>query len=329
LVGNDATALVLSRLELYGRELLRPIFVSSNVLNNYLLNYSTKEELVTTSNYLLNYLTVVSPLVKTGNTISINLESALFANNTNESILSISNLIAQYINDRVNTDKWVQTSVNNLYYNNGIVCIGTDYFDPQYLFCVNGNVKVANIDCSIVNSTTLKGDGSLITNISYNNLTNLPNLNSIGAWIYNSTNVYSVLTANVGIGYTSTATIDNKLKVNGNIFSSGNVIATNLLEGSVKLSDKYLQIATASSLYLLKSGGRISTLGINTDPPALDDSYSLNVNGSIYSANNINAALNIQENGVNLISKYLTISSANNNYLPLNGGSIYALAIGG
>ena len=329
LVGNDATALVLSRLELYGRELLRPIFVSSNVLNNYLLNYSTKEELVTTSNYLLNYLTVVSPLVKTGNTISINLESALFSNNTNESILSISNLIAQYINDRVNTDKWVQTSVNNLYYNNGIVCIGTDYFDPQYLFRVNGNVKVENIDCSIVNSTTLKGDGSLITNISYNNLTNLPNLNSIGAWIYNSTNVYSVLTANVGIGYTSTATLDNKLKVNGNIFSSGNIIATNLLEGSVKLSDKYLQIATASSLYLLKSGGRISTLGINTDPPTLDDSYSLDVNGSIYSANTINAALNIQENGVNLISKYLTITNANNNYLPLIGGSIYALSIGG
>ena len=330
LVGNEATALVLSRLELYGRELLQPIFVSSNVLNNYLLNYITREDLLATSNYLLNYLTVVSPLVKTGNTISINLESALFADSTNESILGISNLIAQYINDRINTDKWVQTSANNLYYNNGLVCIGSNYFDPQYLFSVNGNVKVANINCSIVNSTTLKGDGSLITNINYNNLMNLPNLNNIGSWIYKNSNVYSLLTANVGIGYSSTSTLDNnKLKVNGNIFSSGNVIATNLLEGTTKLSDKYLQIDTASSLYLLKSGDRISTLGINTDPPTLTDSYSLNVNGSIYSANTINAASNIQENGENLSSRYLSITTADNNYLRLGGGSIYALAIGG
>ena len=327
---KDARNLALSRLELYGRELLKPIFISSNVLENYLSSYSSKNELITTSNMLKDYLEFSYPLIRNGNKININLENILISGSggSDSNLSNLSNLIVNYINSRIDTDIWIKTPNNNLYYNNGVVNIGTTIFNTNYLLNVNGNIKGNDIYCDSVNATSLYGNGSAITNINYNNLINLPNLNNIGAWIYAANNnVYSLLSANVGIGTSSTFPLNNRLTVFGNIYSSSNIIAfNNFIEGTTLLSNKYLQISTANSTYLQLSGGRIITLGINTQPD-ITNTYSLNVNGSILSSNIINALQNIQENGINLSSKYLTINNANNNYLSINGGSIYGISI--
>ena len=327
---KDARNLVLSRLELYGRELLKPIFISSNVLENYLSNYSTKNELITTSNVLKDYLEFTYPLTRNGNRININLENILISGSSgsDSNLSNLSNLIVNYINSRIDTDIWIKTPNNNLYYNNGVVNIGTTVFNTNYLLNVNGNIKANDIYCDSINATSLYGNGSAITNINYNNLINLPNLNNIGAWIYAANNnVYSLLSANVGIGTAISSSLNNRLTVIGNIYSSSNIIAfNNFIEGTTLLSNKYLQISAANLTYLPLSGGRIITLGINTQPD-ITNTYFLNVNGSILSSNNINALQNIQENGVNLSSKYLTINNAINNYLSINGGSIYSISI--
>ena len=327
---KDARNLVLSRLELYGRELLKPIFISSNVLENYLSNYSTKNELITTSNVLKDYLEFTYPLTRNGNRININLENILISGSSgsDSNLSNLSNLIVNYINSRIDTDIWIKTPNNNLYYNNGVVNIGTTVFNTNYLLNVNGNIKANDIYCDSINATSLYGNGSAITNINYNNLINLPNLNNIGAWIYAANNnVYSLLSANVGIGTAISSSLNNRLTVIGNIYSSSNIIAlNNFIEGTTLLSNKYLQISAANLTYLPLSGGRITTLGINTQPD-ITNAYFLNVNGSILSSNNINALQNIQENGVNLSSKYLTINNAINNYLSINGGSIYSISI--
>jgi hypothetical protein len=140
----------------------------------------------------------------------------------------------------------------------------------------------------------------------------------------NISNTSNIITSNLLTSYLSINTNISsvyRLNVNGSIYSSNNIIcAGNLNEGGTNLINKYLTISNANLNYFSNVGGVITgSLGIGT---SISDVYKLNINGSIYSSNNIVCAGNINEDGKNLIDKYLTISNASQNYLQLTGGTI-------
>jgi hypothetical protein len=187
--------------------------------------------------------------------------------------------------------------------------------DPNYLKIIGGtitnnltitkNLNVSNIITSnIINNYNINTANLISSNIDNNNLI-------ISHSIYSKNNI--------GIGTTPSDLY--KLNINGSIYSSNNINCFgNLNEGGINLSDKYLTITNANNNYFKINGGIINNnVGIGTD---ISDLYRLNVNGSIYSSNNIICFGNLNEGGVNLNNKYLTINNATNNYLSINGGSI-------
>jgi hypothetical protein len=314
----------LSRIEIFGKETITPIYVTSNVLNNYLSKYAT----LTQHNTKQDAITCISPLYLTNyNEIGIDptfILSSIGDNGTSvdDNVLtSLSNALITYVNTKA--DVWNINPNGSIYITNTNVGIGTTI--PNYNLDVNGTINAAliNLSGNIIASSYI-GDGALLTNIDYTTLINKPSLNNLNNWLYNSVvgNCYinPIITGNVGIGYTNGASLPNKFSVNGSIYSGININAkNNLQENNINLSDKYLTITTANNTYLKINGGIINgAIGIGIDP----SSYKLNVEGSINISRNINAS-NFIENGIDLSSKYLSSLNANNTYLSkITGGTI-------
>ena len=338
---NSKFSLQLLKIEIYGKNKLEPLYISSNILNNILTNY-TKNDYI--NNNLQTKLIFNYPFILNGNELTIDSDALLTANSASPEIYtSLSNSIITYINSK--SDIWYRNN-NNIYYTSGTIGIGTTLPNPlldnQLKLNVYGNINVSNINISNninVNNTiyanniittdsitALKynGNGSLLTNINYNNIVaNKPNLTNINNWNLfinnNISNCYNNFNGNIGIGYGLNSQLNNKLSVNGNIYSTSIINGVNLQENSINISDKYLTIANANTNFLKLSGGIISgSIGIGTD--ILPD-FKININGSL-NATTINA-INFIENGIFISNKYLTIANANFEYISkINGGII-------
>jgi len=282
--------------------------------------------------------------VNTGGTVSgLTSFSNLFSSNLISSNLTSSNLTSSNLtSSNINTLKLNvgSTSLNPLYslnvdgsfnatsiYNNGSLinfstyAIKTDidakfllyptlsYLDTNYITntFLNSKLTLYSTTGTDPNYLKLSGNATILGNINFTG-----SLNSINIITSN------LITSNIAIN--TNISPDYKLNVNGSIYSSNDIIsAGNLNEGGTNLINKYLTITNANIKYLSNVGGVISgSLGIGT---GISSSYKLIINGSIYSSNIISCA-NFNENGVNLIDKYLTITNATQNYLQLTGGTI-------
>jgi len=321
------STLSLTRIELYGKLKIESIYVTTNNLTTTLNNYSTIDQL----NLKLNKnITFTPPLLFNDDTQTLTYDAILLTNASSDSYL-LSNLIVNYIKDQTSTWKIDTSNANNIYYSfTGCIGIGSTLINRTNIndlkLDVYGRIRGSNINAiSTVSASNFIGDGSLITNINYNNIiANKPDLKNLNNWNTDNTNIYAVNTGNVGIGYNYSSFLNSKLSVNGNISTTGIVIASSIQENNVSLIDKYLTIIAASNTYFRTIGGSISgPVGINTTP---SQSFMLTINGDINATNintNIISATNIQENGINLSLKYLTIIDGINNYLSrINGGVI-------
>ena len=340
-------ALELFKLEIFGREVIQPLYISSNVLNNVLTDYVKKD-------YIVNYnkYTFASPLVLDGNNVSIKYDFLKASDNV--LMIGLSNLIKDYIETK--TDIWKRIiDTSKIYYIGDTVGIGTSdtnpNLDPNLRLNVKGKISASNINnygiltnygnIEVDGNISAKyyiGDGSLLTNINYNNISAIskPNIDNLNNWIKvtyitNISNCYNNFNGNIGIGYIVGELLNSKLSVNGNIYSEGIINAKNgLRENNINISDKYLNI----------NGGIISgSIGIGTDISSI---YKVNINGilnatSLYLNNNfINIQTFITSNYLDTyIQKYPTLIDVNNilllnyskkgedpNYLKITGGII-------
>ena len=333
----NSIRLELSRIELFFNQIVKPIYISSNVLNNYLLDYSPVSLLSTKQDtiYPGNGLSFLA-----NGTLAIDPTYFLTSGTPNDNLSNLSNVIVNYINSLNNI--WASSIVNrartnNIYYSNinGCVGIGTDNPNPfsyvDYKLDVNGTINTKNIniinriDTKDIYANKFYGDGSSITNLNYNNLSTKPDLTGINNIIYNSINKFyytSNFNANLSVGYDI---FDNnyKLNINGSIYSTSNINAKfNIQENNINLRDKYLAIDTAASIYLRKDSGYVNNLviGINN---YIDTNYKLIVNGNINCFSNINAN-NFIENGSFLKDIYIKKFDADRAYFSIiNGGTIF------
>ena len=318
--------LELARIELFFNQIVQPIYISSNVLNNYLNNYPTFDIF----NYKQDKITFSSDFLFTNNNLSLNFNKYLSEiGNVDTNFLS--NTISNYINSLNNIWSPVNGDEKSIYYNNnGSVGIGTSIPNTyNYKLDVNGSINCCNINAinnlfaSTINANSIIGNGSLITNLNYNNIYNKPAINNVNNIIYDTykNNYYtSNLNSSFSIGYNNN---DNnyKLTVNGSILSVANINAiNNIQENNVNLKDKYLTITNASNTYLNINGGNITNY-LNINNNNIDPSYKLVVNGNINCFSNINSA-NYFINNININNIFLSIVDATNNYISKNRGGI-------
>jgi hypothetical protein len=231
----------------------------------------------------------------------------LYKLNVDGSIYSTQNIIGNNIieNGTSLIDKYLTINYAALnYFSNiggiisGSIGIGTSA-DNTYKLNINGDL----------NSTGIFENGiNLINKYLTISSANSIYLSKISGGTINNN---LLITGNVGIGTTNLT--NNKLSIDGSIYSTSNIISSNFTENGINLINKYLTINNASQTYFNIIGGIISnSVGIGTSPSS---SHLLNVNGSIYSSNNIICTGNFIENGYNLSNKYLSIYTASNNYL--------------
>jgi len=330
------STLQMNKIELYGRTIVQSIYVTNDNLTTTLNNYSTIDQL----NQKMNKnITITPPLLFNENTQTLSYDVAILTDASSDTY-RLSNLIVTYIQDQTSTWKIDNDNANNIYYSfTGCIGIGSTLVNKTNIsdlkLDVYGRIKTSNLTVvSTVNANNFIGNGSAITNINYNNIaTNKPDLKNLNNWnIDNINNIYSTNSGNIGIGYNNGMILPSKLSVNGNISSTGSIIASTIIENGVSISTKYLSSLIASDTYFPITGGIISgSVGINTTP---SEPHILSVNGNINTTSI--SATTIQENGINISSKYLTIADGNNFYLskltggPLNGNLIINsnLAIG-
>ncbi len=320
---DPGMTLELTRIEFYGRYKIQTIYVTSNLLDNTLDNYATINQL----NQKLNKnITFTYPLSidQYYQNITFDVDVLLNASQNNQ---ELSNLIVDYINNQTSTWKSDLQNANNIYYSySGCVGIGSTLINTTNIsdlkLDIHGRIRTSNINViSTINAGNLIGNGDGITNINYNNIPNKPDLKNLNNWNINiNNNIYASSSSKIGIGHVFGNFLDATLSVNGSISANSTIIGNNFQENGILLTNKYLTINNADINYFKKNGGTITgAVGINSAPL---DGFMLNVNGNINSTNTINA-INIQENGINIASKYITIQDANNFYLSkFNGGSI-------
>ena len=315
--GVTSKQLALSSIQIYGYQLLQPLYVNSNFVTNQLstyIPYSRINNIITSCNLVnTNQLSLkqdkikcISPLFLTDTSnISIDL-TGILAGTGNDAMSNLSNLIVTYINSSTNIWNYSQNSSINIYYNKGSVGISTNQPNLNYSLDVYGNINASNINISnsIVASNFI-GDGSKLSNLNYQKILNSPNLSNLNNWIYNNGNVYYTNNGYIGIGITAGNYLNYMLTVRGSIFSSNIINCSTLQENGVNISNKYLSQTASSNSFLLLSGGTITS--------------SLNVNLNIVSSNIV--ATNFTEDGIPLSQKYLTLNNANTIYQPLLNSS--------
>ena len=323
--GSSLSSIYLSQLN--ASNIYQRILISSCNLNLSNINCSNlfTSNNITTSNLSTSNL----------NTISLN-TSSLITSNLNTSNLNTSNLNTSNINtSNLNTSNLIS------------IIITTDNLNT-------GNLNTSNLNTSNLNTSNLITSNLITSNLITSNLitSNLNTSNLISTVIrtdiLNTSNLNSsnIITSNLNTSNLNTSNLNSSNIINSNLISTSNIIIlnnaninnnitangiinslTNLQESGVSLVNKYLTITDASNQFLLQSGGTIaSNLIINSNlsvgVSSINPLYQLNVNGSINSSNNINAFSNIQENGISLINKYLTIVNASNNFILGSNGII-------
>ena len=349
---NTNIALELFKIEFFGRKISKALYISSNVLETVLTNY-TKNDYI--SSNMQTKLDFASPLELSGNTLSISPNFLGSSASSSSSTEGLSNLIVEYISSK--TDTWKKISnTSKIYYIGDTIGIGTSdpnpFLDANLKLNISGSIITSNINnygnLNNVGNITANGniaaikyfgDGSSLININYNNISTIskPNIDNLNNWNLNintstnTSNCYYNLNGNIGIGYAIRENLSSKLSVKGNIYSTGIINAiNNLQENNVNLSDKYLNI----------NGGKITGfIGIGTD---ISSEYRVNINGilnasSLYINNNpINIENFITSNYLNTFIKiYATLTDVNKilianysktgedpNYLKLTNGVI-------
>ena len=309
---SSNTQLALSSIQIYGYQLLQPLYVNSNFVTNTLstyIPYSNINNILSSCNFInSNQLSLkqdkincISPLLLSdGSNISINL-TGILAGTGNDSLSNLSNLLVDYINSSTKIWDYSPNSSTNIYYKNGSVGISTDKPNLNYSLDVYGNINASNINISnSIIASNFIGNGSKLSNINYQNIINSPNLSNLNNWIYNNGNVYTN-SGYIGIGIAAGNYLDYMLTVRGSIFSSNIINCSVLQENGINISSKYLLQSSSSNIFLLLSGGTITR--------------SLTVNSNIITSNLI--AINFTENGIPLSQKYLTLNNANNIFQPL------------
>ena len=313
----------LTRIELFGKSRIDSAYVTNNLFNSTLTNYSTVNQL---NEKLNKNVTFTYPLAIDEYYQNITFDPSVLINASSDPSL-LSNLIVEYIKNQTATWKSDSLNANNIYYSySGCIGIGTTRVNINngldVKLDVNGRINTININvASNVTASNFIGSGSLITDVNYNNITNRPDLKNINNWnIDANNNIYNTNTGNVAVGFTFGNFLNAKLNVNGNIFNTGTIITNNIQEDGILISNKYLSITNANTTYFKNSGGYITGfVGINTTNNLGNMFF---VNGNVGSTGTINAN-NFQESGINLSSKYLSITDATNNYLSrISGGTV-------
>jgi hypothetical protein len=320
---NPGTTLQLTRIELYAKYRIEPSYITKTLFNNTLANYSTVNQL----NQKLNKNVVFTyPLNIDQYYQTISLDQSILINASTDQYL-LSNLIVGYIKNQ--TAAWKSDDLNsdNIYYSySGCIGIGTTRVNINngidVKLDVNGSINTFNINAtSNIIANNFIGNGSLITNIDYNNIINKPNLKNINNWnIDTYDNIYNMNSGNIYIGFAVGNIFTSKFNVNGNIYNTGTIFTNAVQENGILLSDKYLSITNANSIYFKNSGGIIyGSIGINTTNTQGNILY---INGNVGSSGIINAN-KFQENGIDISFKYTSITDATNNYLSkILGGTI-------
>jgi hypothetical protein len=304
--------LTLSRIEFFGKFKIKPIYITSNYFDSRIQNYALVSSVETK---LSKDIIFTYPIIFQNNSLFIS-PDYIFSGGNNS---NIAELISNYISSYTNVWKSDDNNATNYYYSNLNGCIGIGLSNVNILninnlkLDINGTAKATKIIAD-----TFSGNGEEITNINYNTIINKPDLRNLYNWnnyqvSANITNCYANFTGNIGIGNLYTSTLLHKLNVEGSIYSTQNIIGNNIIENGTSLINKYLTINHASLNYFSNIGGIISgSIGIGT---SAGNTYKLNINGDLNSTG-------IFENGINLNSKYLTISSANSIYLSKISGGI-------
>ena len=294
--------LSLTRIEIFGKFKINPVYISSNIFNNTIQNYAPLNLVNAKLDKNINF---VYPLEFVNNSISLN-SNFIFAGLSGGT--DIEYILTNYISSYTNVWKSDINNPLNYYYNNGCIGIGTANVNISNIanlkLDINGIIKTKKII-----SDSFTGNGDELTNINYNNLINKPDLRNLYNWnnytVNDITNCYSVFNGNIGIGQIYTSPLLYKLNVEGTIYSTANIIGINFIENGTNLINKYLTISSASLNYFSNIGGTISgSIGIGTSA----NSYKLNINGNLNSTT-------IFENGININDKYLSIVNANINYI--------------
>jgi len=334
---NPGTTLQLTRIEFFAKYRIEPLYITKTLFNNTLANYSTVSQL----NQKLNRnVTFTYPLSIDQYYQTISLDQAVLINASTDQYL-LSNLIVGYISNQTSTWKSDDLNSDNIYYSYpGCIGIGTTRVNINngidVKLDVYGRINTLNINAtSNIYANYFIGDGSLISNVDYNNIINKPNLKNVNNWnIDTNNNIYNMNSGNIYVGFSVGIIFTSKFNVNGNIYNTGTIFTNAIQENGTLLSDKYLSITNANSTYFKNNGGNIyGSVGINTTDTQGNLLY---INGNVGSTGTINAN-KFQENGINLSLKYLSISDAANNYLSKNtGGTITgnviiseSLALGG
>jgi hypothetical protein len=318
---SQSKTLKLTRIELFGRFKITPIYISSNYFNDSLINYATTTDVNSKLNSNIDF---VYPIQFINNKLQLDssyiIESLSSNPNTSTSNTGdntvLQNSITALISSYTNVWKSQDTNPLNYYLSNvsGCVGIGLTVVNPSNInnlkLNINGTAKALKIICD-----NFSGNGSEITNINYDTLNNKPDLRNLYNWnnskLNNITNCYSAIDGNIGIGNPYLSVLNYKLNVVGSIYSTANIIGTTFTENGTNLINKYLTISDASLTYLNIAGGTINgSIGIST---SISSSYKLNVNGNINSTS-------IFENGNNINNIYLSIINATNIYLSKNSG---------
>ena len=321
------TTLRLTRVELFGKNKITAAYVTNSLFNNTLTNYSTLNQL----NQKLNKnVTFTYPLAIDEYYQNITFDPSVLVNASSDPLL-LSNLIVGYIKNQTSTWKSDILNNNNIYYSySGCVGIGTTRVNINngldVKLDINGRINTININvASNVTANNFIGNGSLITNVNYNNITNGPDLKNINNWNSDANNIYNTNSGNVAVGFTFGNFLNARLNVNGNIFNTGTIITNNVQEDGILISNKYLSITNANTTYFKNSGGYITGfVGINTTN---NQGTMFFVNGNVGSTGTVNAN-KFQESGLDLSSKYLSITDAATNYLSKNvGGTVAANVI--
>jgi len=316
--------LQLTRIELFGKSRIDSAYVTNNLFNSTLTNYSTLNQL---NEKLNKNVTFTYPLAIDEYYQNISFDPSVLINASSDPSL-LSNLIVEYIKNQTATWKSDSVNANNIYYSySGCIGIGTTRVNinngSDVKLDVNGRINTININvASNITASNFIGSGSLITDVNYNNVTNRPDLKNLNNWNINidNNNIYNTNTGNVAIGFSFGNFLNARLNVNGNIFNTGTIITNNIQEDGIFISNKYLSIANANTTYFKVSGGYITGfVGINTTNNLGNMFF---VNGNVGSTGTINAN-NFQESGINLSSRYLSITNAANNYLSrISGGTV-------
>jgi len=270
----------------------QPILLSSCnlILNNLNTSNIINSNNLITSNLITNFIQVNSNII-TNNLITSNLTSSnLISSNIQSSNLNANNLI---LNSNLFTSNIISS---NITINSNLL---TSNVNAIYL-TINSNINTnnlfvnTNLTSSNINTNNLTINSNLISsNINANNLTINSNLLTSNINANNLTINSNLLSSNINTSNINTI----NLNVNSNLNTSNLTVYSNLQTNTIYNSN----LLITSNIQILNNAI---------------------INSNILANGVINSLSNLQENGVNLNNKYLTIINSSNQFLLLSGGII-------